>query len=96
MDRTLELLEEAQRRLLASLATRGTSEEARALSIAHRALASVCPQIPALIEERVPVADAVILTKDTMRAVLAQFAVDILAIQTGELRELHPRQRARR
>jgi len=64
-----------------------------AVAIVSESLAHVVPQLPGLIESRLPEADAVIMNRAMMRAMLAQFAADMLAIQSGTLRDSVRRRR---
>jgi hypothetical protein len=84
-DRALRLLEDAQRRLIASLAVVRPKDE-QALLTAQRAFSSVLPHLPGLIDSKVTDADACILTREQFRAILAQFALDLLTIQTAEIK----------
>lgn len=89
IDRSLTLLEGAQARLIEAM---DDIEDDAAVAVVSEVLAHVVPQLPGLIESRLPEADAVIMNRETLRAVLAQFAADMLAIQSATLRDSVRRQ----
>ena len=92
-DRALTLLESAQIRLIDAMEDLRTEGDECAVAIVSESLAHVVPQLPGLIESRLPEADAVIMNRAMMRAMLAQFAADMLAIQSGTLRDSVRRRR---
>jgi hypothetical protein len=93
-DPALTLLEGAQSRLIEAMdEIRAEGGEACVVAVVSESLAHVVPQLPGLIESRLPDVDAVIMNRATMRALLAQFAVDVLAIQSGTLRDSVRRRR---
>lgn len=84
-DAIIRMLEQTQRSLVAS------AGEARASGVetsVHDVLASSIPHIPGLIERYVPEAHAVILTKDNVRNLLAEFATSLAFVQAGVLKNL--------
>jgi len=92
-DRALTLLESAQTRLIEAMDDLRIDEGECAVAVVSESLAHVVPQLPGLIESRLPTVDAVIMNRETMRAMLAQFSADVLAIQAGTLREAIRRRR---
>jgi hypothetical protein len=97
-ERTLEYLDEVRLRIISVVASSrvGTAVAQQAVAVAQRAFAQVLPRLPAMIESRLPKADAQIMTAQQLADLLAEFAADILAIQTGDLRrEVQPRRAGR-
>lgn len=92
-DRALALLESAQTRLIEAMDDLRIDGSECAIAVVSESLAHVVPQLPGLIESRLPHADAVIMNREAMRAMLAQFAADVLAIQSGTLRDAVRRRR---
>lgn len=87
-------MDEAQRRLLETVTTfrrHALEDDAR------EALVAVWPLLPSLIDEKVGGADARIFTREELRGLLAEFAVDVLLEQAQTIeRWSGARLRARR
>jgi hypothetical protein len=94
-DRTLRYLDEARQRIISAMASARvrSDRDEEAVQAAQRAFARVLPRLPAMIRERVPEAAAQIYTPAAMGKLLAEFAADMLAIQTNDLlHEVEPKQ----
>lgn len=96
-------LDDAERRLIEAIrASRRRSladDPPRALHDAREALVSVWPLLPSLIDERLGDADARIFSREELRGLLADFAVDVLIEQSHAIErytESKARQRRRR
>lgn len=85
MDRTIHMLTRQHQQLVAAAAS----------SPELGPLASSVPHIVALVEDRVPDVDAVILRKDDVRDMLTSFAVEMLQLQRQSI-DLVPRRRRAR
>lgn len=84
VENTVRLLEALHTRLLAQSSG---AREAHVLM----SLATSVPQIAGLIEGRLPSGDAVILTRDQVRELLAKFACDVLSVQADAVSYIDPR-----
>ena len=62
----------------------------------EKALASVIPQIPELIEQTVTQADAQILTREELQELLARFSADVMALQADTIRSRRSTKKPRR
>lgn len=81
----LEYLDEARQRIIAAIAAaRGGEDSEAAVQIVQAAFSQVLPRIPAMIGDRLGPVDARIYTRAQMERYLAEFAVDILTVQTGD------------
>ena len=84
-EQTLSMLEKAQQHLFRVLESmRGESESA---IVAQDAIVRTLPHVLGLIEERLPKGHAQIFTRRELRAIFAQFAVDLLSVQSGCVRD---------
>ena len=83
MDRaSLALLEHARDRLIGAVAELRSSGGNEQLMTVQEALSHVLPNLPGLIDSRLPKAHAQIYTKTQLQTMLAQFAVDLLSVQS--------------
>lgn len=85
-------IEAAQERLLATMRAHRSDEvlaavdgDVRAHHLAREALASVMPQLPGMIDDRVGEANARIYSREDLRRMLADFAVELLIAQQGSV-----------
>lgn len=83
VDGALTLLERAQRRLLDELRT----PDGFAMTSSQEALAATLPQLPGLIASRVSGGTAEIFSRERLCEFLAEFAIEVLAVQADTLRE---------
>jgi hypothetical protein len=81
-------IEHAQKKLAAALRAQRAEEallsldtDVRAHALAREALVSALPSLSGLIEKRVGDADARIYSRQELREVLAEFAVDLMFVQ---------------
>jgi len=84
----MQHIEHAQKKLAAALRAHRAEEvllaldtDARAHVLAREALVSALPALSGLIEKRVGEADARIYSRQELRAMLAEFAVDLMFAQ---------------
>ena len=91
VENALSLLEQAQRRLLGEL--RGSDDDT--LTSSQEALVATLPQLPGLIASRVSGCSAEIFSQERLCELLAEFAIEVLAVQESTLRERNTCRRAR-
>jgi hypothetical protein len=97
MDRaSLQLLEQARDRLIESIADLRASGGNEQLASVQEAMAHVLPNLPGLIAAKLPKAHAQIYTREQMQSFLAQFVVDLLAVQSDCLRIESERRKLRK
>lgn len=96
-------LDEAQRRLIdevrASRRRTLSDEPSPSLHQAREALVAVWPLLPSMIDEKIGTADARIFSREDLRGLLADFAVDVLIEQARTIErwiDSKARQRRRR
>ena len=81
-------IQRARQKLIASVgALRDYADDpdAQSLALLHEQTIDALSRLPELVAHRATHADAVILTQAQLRDLLARFALDLLALQTGGL-----------
>jgi hypothetical protein len=84
----LRKIERARQKLIASIgALRDFVDDpdAQSLALLHEQTIDALSRLPELVCSRATGADAIILTRAQHRDLLARFALDLLALQTGGL-----------
>jgi hypothetical protein len=92
-DQMLEYLDFIRQRIIAAM-TSAVREQGfdEVVLVAQEAFADVLPQLPGLIELRVPEVEARIYSAAELRQLFAEFAADLLSMQTDNLiRAVRPR-----
>jgi hypothetical protein len=85
---TLRKIERARQKLIASVGALRAYEDdpdAQSLVLLHEQTIDSLTRLPLMVAQRATQADAIILTQAQLRDLLAHFALDVLALQTGGL-----------